>query len=132
MSYTTDAWMHAFRSNAKQCIFGNDKRSELKYLQMGGAWTRANRTVPSPDPPYVWSVSTRIKGLSQCLDFARLIKLNLHFWNLNRQVMIIKFKLSALSFKLCHLKNIVKLKKKIYSIVYEKTQTDLQAQEDML
>lgn len=20
---------------------------------MGGAWTRANRTVPSPDPPYV-------------------------------------------------------------------------------
>lgn len=53
MSYTTDAWMHAFRSNAKQCIFGNDKRSELKYLQMGGAWTRANRVVPSPDPPYV-------------------------------------------------------------------------------
>lgn len=37
MSYTTDARMHAFRSNAKQCIFGNDKRSELKYLQMGGA-----------------------------------------------------------------------------------------------
>lgn len=46
--------------------------------------------------------------------------------------MIIKFKLSALSFKLCHLKNKVKFKKKIYSIVYEKTQTDLQAQEDML
>lgn len=69
-----------------------------------------------------WSVSTRIKGLSQCLDFARLIKLNLHFWNLNRQVMIIKFKLSALSFKLCHLKNKVKFKKKdLFNCLWENT-----------